>query len=492
MAPFTPKKVLALVLAALTVLPWAAGCAGEAGETADSVTEYAETAEETASLYLSDELPENLSFDGAQIVTFGWSGPSNAEFFVEEQNGEIVNDSIFKRNRTVEERLDITLEYNLVAGAYEARNTWVTAISSWIMAGDAAYDISAGYSMSGATLAYKRLLIDLNALDYIDFDKPWWPSSLTDESTVAGRLYFCSGDISTYMLYYMYAVFFNKDILEKYNLDDPYEYVTGGKWTLDKLFEMSSAAYEDLNGNSQKDIEDRFGFSTHNTYVDAFFFGSGLRTTSKDEEGIPVISGQFGSEKTQELVTKLVDFFDTDYAYRSEDYTELLDIFVGGRALFVQNQVQLAGDSLRSSEIEYGILPIAKYNEAQSEYYTVMSFPYSLYGVPIDAREPNMSAAVLECLASESYRTVSPALFETAMKVKYSSDNAASAMYDIIRGSVVFDIGRIFNDSMNALTYGMFRSAVSGRNKNWISTYTSNEKTLNRLFDGVISALIEE
>ena len=103
-----------------------------------------------------------------------------------------------------------------------------------------------------------------------------------------------------------------------------------------------------------------------------------------------------------------------------------------------------------------------------------------------------MSAAVLECMASESYRTVSPALFETALKVKYAGDDATSEMYDIIRGGVVFDIGRIFNDSMSSLTYSLFRGALQTGNSNWTSTFERNRKSLDKQFAKVIDALTAE
>ena len=133
-----------------------------------------------------------------------------------------------------------------------------------------------------------------------------------------------------------------------------------------------------------------------------------------------------------------------------------------------------------------------KYDEAQEGYYTVSSFPYTLYGIPVDAKDPSMSAAILECLASESYRTVSPALFEVALKVKYASDNDASEMNDIIRGSNVFDIGRIFNDSVGGKTYSMFRSCLMDNKDAWISTYEKNVKAMTMQFNKVVEKLISE
>ena len=95
----------------------------------------------------------------------------------------------------------------------------------------------------------------------------------------------------------------------------------------------------------------------------------------------------------------------------------------------------------------------------------------------------------MECLASESYRTVSPALFETALKVKYAADDGTAEMYDILRASVTFDIGRIFTDSMSSLTYSLFRNAIINGSSDWASIYKNNESSLTAKFSDVITAL---
>jgi len=488
--------------AALAALLLLTASLASCGDTAVQPTEtQAETSADTAAVteavdntpeYEPDDLSEELDFAGTTTHIFGWEGAANVEFFVEEEDGDIVNDAIFMRNRTVEERLNLALTYTLIPGANPDRASWVKAVSQSIMAGDGANDIVAGYSMCGATLANNRLLIDLMGLDHINFEKPWWPESLIKEATCGGKLYFCSGDISTNMIYYLYSIYFNKTLAQNYDVENLYDLVREGKWTLDKMIEISSNLYSDLNGDGKKDPDDQFGYTTHSTWSDTFFFASGLRTTEIGSEGLPVLSDEFGGEKTQDLLVRLIDMFNTNEMYLGSDYDIVRNQFLEGRALFMTTEVYYAKNYLRDTQIEYGILPVPKYDEAQENYYTVSSFPYTLYGIPVDAKDPSMSAAILECLASESYRTVSPALFEVALKVKYASDNDVSEMYDIIRESNVFDIGRIFNDSMGSKTYSLFRSALVDGNANWISNYEKNVKGMTKQFEKIVENLIAE
>lgn len=494
------KKQISLLLVTAMLVGTLLSCAGGENETKQSggdgaQTDTVETETESETLYAPDDLPAELRYDGVTATIFGWSDPAAIEFYAEELNGELVNDAIHARNLAVEERLGLRLTYVLEPGSNPNQGTWVKSIENSVRAGDQAYDVAAGYSMAGATLAYDHMLLDLADQPYLSFDKPWWPRSLMDEATCGGKLYFCSGDISTYMIYYMYAAYFNKQMVEDHGLADPYALVHEGKWTLDTMLSMAGGIYMDVNGDGKKDDGDRYGMVLHTTYIDPFFFGVGLRTTEKNAEDIPVLAASFGGEKTHWLLTTLNRFFATDDGYMVsglDGYTIGDNLFKEGRALFTVNEFQYVAIKIRDAEIDYGILPIPKYDEAQQEYSTVMSFPYSLYGIPADAKDPAMSAALMECLASESYRTVTPALFETGMKVKYATDNESAQMFDIIRETIVFDFGRVFTNSMNSMTFSLFRDAVASKKDNWISIYEKNEKKLTAALEKVVNALTSE
>jgi ABC-type glycerol-3-phosphate transport system substrate-binding protein len=72
-------------------------------------------------------------------------------------------------------------------------------------------------------------------LPYPNFEMLWWPESLLDVVSIGGSIYFASGDASINMLHLMYALYFNKDLLSEFRLDDPVYLVRNHKWTLDAL-----------------------------------------------------------------------------------------------------------------------------------------------------------------------------------------------------------------------------------------------------------------
>ena len=99
-----------------------------------------------------------------------------------------------------------------------------------------------------------------------------------------------------------------------------------------------------------------------------------------------------------------------------------------------------------------------------------------------------MSSAILESLAAESWKNVSPALFEVNMKVKYAQDDQASQMFDIIKDRMCFEFGRVFTDNLGSLTYSMFRNGISGNSPEWMSTYESNKDTLEAKLQAVLES----
>lgn len=66
----------------------------------------------------------------------------------------------------------------------------------------------------------------------------------------------------------------------------------------------------------------------------------------------------------------------------------------------------------------------------------------STFGVPVNSSKTEYIGAVMELLAYESYEKVTPAYYESALKIKYTrGDDADSAakVIDIIRNGAVFN-----------------------------------------------------
>lgn len=471
------KKLISLFLLASMAAATLASCGGDgSGTNNDTTASSGETTTEAVDTnldshgFLKDEIPADTKFGGAEVSMLIREAKANTEFFVEEATGDIVDDALVSRNNKVEERLGVKLNFITMPGEWGDRDNFNGAIKQSVLAGDGAYDICAVLSNQLATLTLDGLLTNLNKLQYLDFEKPWWAKGLLDELAVDDKLYFASGDASLGLINGMMCVFYNKKMCEDFQVPDMYELVNSGEWTIAKVEELTKGVYQDLNGDDKKGPEDRLGFATGSYnqlygFIDSF----DLKVLERGSDGLPS-KVVFDSEKVVDAVNKLISLFkDNDaFATLSKDAPDYSDAFKSGNVLFCTGEFKDTGTYRDISAFDYGVIPFPKYDTAQKDYRTTARATYSSFCIPVTANNADMSAAVLECFASESYRQVSPAYFETALKVKYSRDDETSQMFDLIKSSVTFSFATSFTMAIGD-PQNMFKQRVSEFKDDWAS-----------------------
>jgi len=145
-------------------------------------------------------------------------------------------------------------------------------------------------------------------------------------------------------------------------------------------------------------------------------------------------------------------------------------------------------DSYRELPFAYGVLPYPKFDENQEEYRTTTLTSYTVFCIPTDCKDPDRTAAVLEAMASESYRSVTPAYFETALKVKYAADEETAQMFDIIRDNISFDFGYIYTLSLNGIS-DKFKDAINKNRPEWASNVAGFESAAVASLDTLLYAI---
>jgi ABC-type glycerol-3-phosphate transport system substrate-binding protein len=503
-------RIIAALCALVMLLACFVGCAntGEGGETSgnaqtqlpgDTTAPADDNLDEDG--YWKDDIPEELNYN--EIVTIlNWRA-ERVEFDVLEEDvgKDMVQDAVYARNVAAQERLGVTFEWTEKEGNNSNRQAFSTYVKT-CYDGGTYYDIIATYSRTSAMLCTQGLLQNLNEIEnnHINTAQPWWPESMLETCSIKDSLFFVSGDISTNILHFMYAIYYNMDLLEELQLEDPIALVDSMDWTLDKLIEMCSDLYVDLDQSNDKSSLDRYGFCSNYFHLDAFYTGSGMRLIEDDPDGILKISDDFFGDKSIALADKLAAWFEQGDSFVEKKGASLNEDepFFEGNAVFIQNRVYMA-DSLYGSgagpmrhvDWEFGILPTPLYNEDQENYITLLGNPITLWSVMQDARDPSMSTAVIECLASEGYRKTSPALFENNMKYRYTPDTAdkgdGARMFDIIRKNISFDLGRIFSESLSYMSEMPSNAAASGQS--WAQLSKGQKKPLGIAIQKLNAAL---
>lgn len=465
---------LCLFMLVTSLIACAKPDSGNTGDTTTAATDSTVPTPETSSNtdengFLLDDLSPDLNFGNSTVRFLVWSDVENNEFEIAEQSDNAVDNAIYLRNKTVERRLGVTFEFEAIPGNYGNQRNFISTAQTRISAGSSsAPHIMAAYSLTSAGLVANGLTYKLNELENLDFSKPWWPDRLLTESMINGNYYLCSGDISTNMLHKMHAIFFNKDMTANngHTADSLYDKALAGDWTLDDLFSLYIC----------------------DNYFDVFYYASDLIIVDRDADGTPKISDDFTSEKAVNLADKVGSFFaNRNGAFFITDFTESA-YMSDGNAMMIISRCDVALKKLRFSDnLDYGVLPVPKYDKDQKDYVSCLAFPCSLYvaskSIGDDAA---MVGAVLEAMGSEGYRKITPVLFEATMKTRYASDGKIANVYDIIRSSVTFDLGRIFYSSLGEVN-NIFRKACSGNTGSYMANASANRKSLQTMLNKLIA-----
>ena len=285
----------ALILAMLVCI----GCSEPANqdataETTAAVTSTAETER------LKADVPER-DFEGYSytFVTIGpemniyWALP---EIYVEDLNGDIINDSIYERNSRISE------QFNVMIDAYFTPSPADAAKKS-ILANSDEYDvISTSIQYGVHPLVLSGYLLDLKEVPYIDLSKPWWDKTASEQLSVMNKLYVTISDLGYRDKEATWIFTFNKTMINDFNLEDPYQMVRDKRWTFENMYDMARAVSGDVNGDSIMDQNDRFGLLSQTHTALAFAESGEVLIAANNADDLPELV--FMNDKTEAILTK--------------------------------------------------------------------------------------------------------------------------------------------------------------------------------------------
>jgi len=92
--------------------------------------------------------------------------------FIIKDTADIVNDVIYRRNRSIEERLNVIITPLF----YEENGSdvFVRLVTLSVMAGTDDFDLATGSMWWAAPLSLKGMMYNLSAAPHLDIAQPWW------------------------------------------------------------------------------------------------------------------------------------------------------------------------------------------------------------------------------------------------------------------------------------------------------------------------------
>lgn len=471
----TARKLFALLLSLLLLLcPLLASCGStqsteDTSSTAGTTSDGTESTDEGGgekSKYLDENgmytlenigMPEfNFNYDTFTVCVY-----SNAvqdtyhseEIEPIETTDDALRKGVLDRNGLIEEQYGVTVK------AFAVDNV-VTTLQQDVAAGTATYDAAMPFMGHAASLAQDGNFYNLyDFKEYIHLDAPWWDQDANENLSLAGKLYFTTGDISIMQKVVSSAILFNKELYDEICYDtygDLYQMVRDGKWTFDVMHEMGIMATMEKDGENGMSFNDQWGMVGTNG-IGGMYIASGNKLIVKDHNDIPQIalgSTEFSilyAEKVLEVYQDDSWFINTQKIEKQWNERNVWEAAMGAfgnkRSLFCGSAFS-ALKKLRAYDVDsiYGIVPLPKASVEQDKYYTPASVSMA-YGIciPVNVPDAEFSAYMIEALACGGKNFVTPAYYEVALKSRAAKDDGSEEMLDLIFSNVVYDLGSMYN-----------------------------------------------
>lgn len=410
---------------------------------------------------------------------------------VEEQGKNVLDDIVYSRQNIVQDRLNITFSE---VNSQNISKDIATAVSTQTHL----YDVCQLPTGTALQSFLRGEVVDINEVDGINLENPWWAKNFNDTVNIGTKRYVIFGDghLNYYSGFYIYA--FNKQLISENNLESPYDCVTAGTWTYEKMYSMMKIAAKDYNADGFYDVStDVLGFTGHVNHLRNLMISSGETLTHNDDSGYPVYEGL--SERYINVYTDFLNKFVIDPTVaiagvrpnRYEGFSSgaasdnYAAVFNEGRALF-QATATYSVQSVRNLDFEYGLVIVPKYSEDQQDYVApVYSYVEGLV-IPSTTSDFERTALVLETMFAVSHEKLLNALIGNILHYKCANNPTDIKMIDMVfeKGQVDIALANNFGNCV-----GLLNTLHANQNPNIKSSFDMYKKKFQSDIEAAISGM---
>lgn len=489
------KKITLISVAALCAILFAS-CSDtttpqtDGAQNAPTTTTTETPVTEDTGIHASSYLPAS-DFGGAEYHIMGREYAKlgdlpSYEFTTDSENGDLINDTVFRRCQIVEEQYNIE-----ITSTQYATDKSVGALESSQLAGDYSFDLVWSHIGSMVTMVSKGLLSDYYDIPHIDITAPWWNQLATESLTVNGKCHLQMNYIPFTGVMLSHCLYFNKNLAEEYDIPSLYEHVRNNTWTFDTFAEYVKLVSMDVNGDSIYDEFDRYGLlSSHGTSGVAMSVAMDVKAVSISNDGNITLC--ISSDRNQSILDKIAGVIETDASYMITDYAkenDLARMFANDQGLFYSGFLTDSYQFFREMEADFGLLPFPKADETQESYITTITGGTGLLGIPLVLEDADRTGLITEALAIESLNYIYPAIYETVFEDKLLRDEESLEMFDLLMSGMEIDFGRTFKHGDYV---DLFGNLLVKHSRDLASSAAKLEKAAQKHYQKIIDIYFEE
>lgn len=490
------NKITALLLSALMLSSSVSlfSCASnnenkeeEKAASPDTGTIEEAAAEETEAEYEHDKVPE-IDFGGCELRMAGQANHpnNNMDMWVAELTGDVVLDSIYNRKIYVEDRLNIRMAEPFMGTFGECSDVVLKSVKS----GTDEFDIVVNQLAQSSSDVLTRSFLNLNDIEYIDFERSWYPNEIVESASLNGKLLLIMSDMCLTYVGCTQSIAFDADDVKNYGIENLYDVVREGRWTWDKLYSLASDVYLDKNGNGIHDEDDYYGFTFGSSFsgclASEFVYGAGQRFFEIDDNF--EIVNLLGSERAVNLAEKITAIMNAPGYLKYEPSYQFIGL-MDDHYLFVPSGLVNYYLYARDFEGTFGVLPLPKYDEEQEGYYSVADAGCNCITIPVTCSNTELAGASIEVMSSYSHNFVNPAYVDVSLQTKVARDPESAEMIDVVLNGRVMDFAYLYC-GWSGWTWQlgeMFPNADT-----YMSVYTKKLKVMNKTYEKIMKMFLEE
>ena len=409
------------------------------------------------------------------------------DFWIDEANSEqdIISWAVYHRNNRIE------ADYNCKIRQVSSNGSQIDHLRASFTNGDG-YDLTIISAKPAAQAATQNLLKDINSMKNLDLRHPAFDQNSINELSIEERLYYISGDMNVSTLEVAGLSIVNMDfyenlvesIVEAFDGDtsyaDVYTLVNSKKWTMETLMTIATMANIDADETDGSDLSvidkgDTIGYHQYYNSAIWYFYSSGGRITTKNEDGVPELT--IHTSRNQEVADYIYDHLNhvvsVPWIPHGPSAT-LNDNFLTGQVLFMDCALfEVRMEIYPRAEFEYGILPCPLYAEGE-EYTSLIYFNNwaHLWAIPTMTANAENAERMLQIMAvySSLHESTMYAYYDRTIYLNAAPDNGSRGVIDMIRRSLVYDIALMYDwgglekmlESLATATSNPYGAAVNG------------------------------
>lgn len=456
------KKILCALLAGLMLLSvCACGQTNENPDDTSAGTKPVVTEGETEELLeIPDTKYNNIELTFLTRDAAEWS---TLDIYTEDVFTDNISEAVYTRNEIIRDR------YGVIIKEIKTKNT-VSDVQREVQGQSGDFQAIVSQLSDACSLVANGNLVDLNNKDkceYLDFTKSWWDSKMAEDMSIDDHLYFATGDLLTADNDGTFAILFNKKLAENAQLPDLYELVANQGWTMDKMYEFEQTVISDVDGDGKLAYDtDICGFAFTGDTPYCMLYAGGVTVVNKDEDG--AITYCLDVERTTNITEKVQKILSKDLSVdMNAPGGSVVEVgqktFGEGHCLFFGECLQCV-TRMRGYDVDFGILPYPKYDDAQKNYCSMMHTVGAVVSVPrsVDA-DLEMVTTMIEAMAYHAVPTLTEQYYEINLKTRDSKDEQSGPMIDMILANRIYDLAYAYGwNSAVATLAGLMRPDAKG------------------------------